>query len=228
MVPSHSRRRVLTTELVTDAQSFNQFAESAPQELKNQAGETIFRVCFDSIFRHCVYNADPHPGNYLMHDSGTVTFLDYGCVRRFDVDFIDAWKRLALAITNHDRAGFERYFPDLGLVAKPKRFDWDYQWEAMCHLYRPFTQHEPRFTYSQEYVRESYGLLMFDNPNQRLMAMPPAWLLLNRLQWGLNSVLALLDAQGAWPDYFRAAIESPTRLPEPVAEAAPLSQQSPR
>jgi glutathione gamma-glutamylcysteinyltransferase len=36
-------------------------------------------------------------------------------------------------------------------------------------------------------VKESYGLMLFDNPNQRRTACPPEWLLLNRLQWGLNA-----------------------------------------
>jgi hypothetical protein len=40
--------------------------------------------------------------------------------------------------------------------------------------------------------------------------MPPDWLFVNRLQWGLNSVLAHLDATGPWPELFRRAVESPT------------------
>jgi hypothetical protein len=35
-------------------------------------------------------------------------------------------------------------------------------------------------------------------------------LFVNRLQWGLNSVLAHLDATGPWPELFRRAVESPT------------------
>src|SRR5258708_34683423 len=29
------------------------------------------------------FNGDPHPGNYLFHPGGRVTFLDYGLVKDF-------------------------------------------------------------------------------------------------------------------------------------------------
>ena len=31
-----------------------------------------------------MFNADPQPGNYLFHDDGSVSFLDFGCVKRFE------------------------------------------------------------------------------------------------------------------------------------------------
>lgn len=50
--------------------------------------------------------------------------------------------------------------------------------------------------------------------------MPPEWLLLNRLQWGLNSVLAHLGASARWGEVFRAAVEGPTLAPpDPDATA---------
>jgi len=62
---------------------------------------------------------------------------------------------------------------------------------------------------TQEYVRQRYSLMLFDNPNQRKTAMEPEGLLLNRLRWGLDSVLSKLGATSTGPDHFRAAVESP-------------------
>ncbi|MCA9630883.1 MAG: AarF/ABC1/UbiB kinase family protein [Myxococcales bacterium] len=209
VVSERTTKRVLTTRLV-DGQRFYPFCDQAPRALKDRAAQAIFRVSFDCIFRHATYNADPHPGNYLFGNDGQVTFLDYGCVRRFDPQMIAAWKRVALSVLDDRRADFERYFPDLGMVPKPRRFDWDHQWAVMRYLYTPFLQRAPYFTYTHEYVQQSYALLLFDNPNKLKTAMPPEWLFLNRLQWGLNSVLAYLDATGPWPEIWRAAVESPT------------------
>jgi hypothetical protein len=39
--------------------------------------------------------------------------------------------------------------------------------------------------------------------------MPPEWLFLNRLQWGLNAVLAELRAKAPWGEMFRAAAFGP-------------------
>ena len=218
VIPERTSKRVITSELV-DAKGFYPFCEKAPQAIKDKAGETIFRTCFQSLFQYCVYNADPHPGNYLFHDDGSVTFLDFGCVRKFDPVMIDAWKRCALGIVKNDIPAFKQGFTDLGLVGKPKKFDWDYQWRVMQYLYRPFTQQEP-FTFTHDYVTESYDLMLFKSTNKMTAGMPAEWLFLNRLQWGLNSVLAHLGATGRWPELWLNAITSPTE-PPPWVLASP-------
>ncbi|MBK6808322.1 MAG: AarF/ABC1/UbiB kinase family protein [Sandaracinaceae bacterium] len=210
IVPSRSARRVLTTRLV-DGMRFQPFVDTASQAARDRAGERIFRVAFDSLFRHGVYNGDPHPGNYLFGDEGQVTFLDFGCVRYYQVDFIDAWKRVAMAAQDGDFDTFKKRFPDLGMTPKPKKMDWEAQWDAMLQLYTPMRTRGPFFTFTHAYVEESYGKLVFDNPNKLKMAMPAEWLLLNRLQWGLFAVLSHLGSTAPWPDIFRAALEAPTR-----------------
>lgn len=212
VVAERSTRRVLTTELV-DAMRFGPFVEKGSRAAKNRAGEVIFRACFGSLFRHGVYNGDPHPGNYLFDEEGRVTFLDFGCVRRFDAEFIARWKRFARGVIDDEREGFEERFRALGLVGREKGFDYEHQWEITQHLYAPFIERDPYFTFTDAYVRESYSVLMFENKNQYRMAMPPEWLLLNRLQWGLNAVLAKLEATGPWPDIFRGAVESGFEAP---------------
>jgi len=212
-----SSRRVLTTEYV-DALRFSRFAAEAPQRAKDRAGEIIFRTCMSSLFRHGIYNGDPHPGNYLFQEDGRVTFLDFGCVRRFDASFIETWKAFARCILDGDRARFPDRFRALGMVGKEKGFDYDYQWEITQYLYLPFIQRSPFFTYDDAYVRKSYGVILFENPNQRKTACPPEWLLLNRLQWGMNAILAKLDATAPWPDHFGRAANAPfedvTTLPD--------------
>ncbi|HEX2691472.1 MAG TPA: AarF/ABC1/UbiB kinase family protein [Kofleriaceae bacterium] len=208
VIAARSSERVLTTSFV-DAAPLGALADQA---VRDRAGQIIFRACFELIFRRCVYNADPHPGNYLVAPDGAVTFLDFGCVRQFDPQMIATWRAMARAILDGDRAGFADGFRALGFVGKDKGFDWDYQWSAMRELYRPYLT--PTFRYEPELVRNSFGLLMFDNPNRFRIAMPPEWLFLNRLQWGLNAVLAQLRATGPW----RAILEDIFAMPiEPSA-----------
>lgn len=195
-------RRVLTTVFVEG----HRLAD-APREIADRAGHIIFRACFELLFKRCIYNADPHPGNYLVARDGDVTFLDFGCVRRFDPAMIATWKRMARAILDEDQAGFQEGFRALGFVGKEKKFDWDYQYRAMRHLYRPYL--EPSFQYTAGFVAETFGILMFDNPNRMKIAMPPEWLFLNRLQWGLNAVLAQLGAAGAWRDTIEELLVTP-------------------
>jgi predicted unusual protein kinase regulating ubiquinone biosynthesis (AarF/ABC1/UbiB family) len=207
VIEERSSRRVLTTEL-SDAMNFHAFVKQAAKSERDRAGVILFETCFSTLFGHAVYNADPHPGNYLVAPDGSITFLDYGCVCWFDEQMIDTWKRVALSVIDGRERDFREGFVELGLAPKGK-FDWEHQWRIMLYLYRPFMQKEP-FTYTNEYVRQSYGVLLLDNPNRMRSPMPPEWLFLNRLQWGLNAVLAELGATGPWPEIWRHALESPT------------------
>ena len=73
--------RVLVQELVR-GKPFAA-AQSLPQAERNRIGEIVFRYAFGSIYRHGLFNGDPHPGNYLLRDDGSVAFVDYGCVAEF-------------------------------------------------------------------------------------------------------------------------------------------------
>jgi hypothetical protein len=45
--------------------------------------------------------------------------------------------------------------------------------------------------------------------NLRLLAIPPQWIWLQRLQWGLHAVLARLEAEGPFSEVFRDALAMP-------------------
>ena len=207
VVGSLCSRRVLTSELCRGL-GFQTFCDEASQQQKDAGGAEIFRAAFTCIFRHCVYNADPHPGNYLFED-GRVVFIDFGCVKRFEPDFVDRWKRLALTVLDDRRGDFEQAVNATGVVAMPRFFDYDYHWQVMQYLYQPYLASEP-FTFTHEYVSRSYDVMVFRNPNKFSTAIPPDWLFINRLQWGLNSVLAFLGATAPWGELLRQAVETPT------------------
>ncbi len=52
-------------------------------------GEAIYRFACGSLNQFGIYNADPHPGNYLFHDDGSVSFLDFGCVASMPAEMIN-------------------------------------------------------------------------------------------------------------------------------------------
>ncbi len=216
VVEERSAERVLTSELV-DRLSFGEFVDRSDQAARDRAGTLIFEAVYSTIHRRGIYNADPHPGNYLFGPDGEVAFLDFGCVRVFPADMIRTWKRVARSFLAGDRAAFREAVLETGMVVRPARFDWDHHWKVMEYVYEPFTTEGFRFTH--EYVARSYELMLFGNPNARHMTFPGTWLWVNRLTWGLNSVLAHLGATGPWPAIWRAAIEAELE-PEHPARAS--------
>ena len=75
---------MVTSELADGAR----FAELAgwSQAERDLAAETIYRFVFRSLYEAHAFNGDPHPGNYLFHGGGRVTFLDFGLVKHFTAD----------------------------------------------------------------------------------------------------------------------------------------------
>ncbi|HWW54376.1 MAG TPA: AarF/ABC1/UbiB kinase family protein, partial [Acidimicrobiales bacterium] len=92
VVPELSTGRVLTMQYV-DAMRWAA-AIQAPKEQRDAWGRTIAIFAFGSLYNHHIFNADPHPGNYLFHEDGTVTFLDFGCVKRFTPERVSVMSAL--------------------------------------------------------------------------------------------------------------------------------------
>ena len=213
VVPTHCAPTVLTSSW-EEGVSFYEFVEQSTEAQRREVAERVFRFAFRNIFHHGVLHGDPHPGNLRIRDEGVV-FLDYGCVRFFEPGHVEAWKALAWCTLEGRRAELPEVTAATGFVPDPDRYDWDAHWEVMQYLYEPFTQ--PRFTYTHDYVRRSYDLMSMNNPNWRRTAMPPAWLLTNRLQWGLNSILALLGVEADFATFYRECLSMdyvPAELPE--------------
>lgn len=183
---------VLTTEFM-EGVNFYDFKENATQEEKNLAGETLFRMSFESIFKYCFFNGDPHPGNYLFRDNGQVVFLDFGCVCKFDQEFIQTWKGMARAGLEDDKASFKKYCRELGMVGNEKKFDWEYQWVLYQFLIRPVKKNES-FKYTRQYSHDGDELMISQNTNTFSVKIPKAMLFANRLQWGLKNILVDLNA----------------------------------
>lgn len=221
-----TRRTVLVTALQADALRFAAFRDGAGDAERGRAGVLLYRTSMWAIFGMGMFNGDPHPGNYLFLPDGRIAFLDYGCVRVFDPEFVDAWKAFARSLVDDDRAAFPDAAVRLGIVGS-SRYDFDAGWTAFQTIYRPMKA--PSFRFDASFSREAFEALAWKNPNLWRSNIPPPLAFAWRLNWGLFSVLADLRAEGDFRTPFREAIESPTPAatkPPPLPEV-PLPARSP-
>jgi predicted unusual protein kinase regulating ubiquinone biosynthesis (AarF/ABC1/UbiB family) len=116
-----SRRRVLVTEYV-EGLDFERVKE-LPQADRDRFGEIIYRFCFGSIYHLLQFNADPHPGNYLLLDDGRVAFLDFGMTKRLDPEQIELEQRAVDAASRRDPEALREALEDLGFVRDPSKLD---------------------------------------------------------------------------------------------------------
>ncbi|HEX5375644.1 MAG TPA: AarF/ABC1/UbiB kinase family protein [Solirubrobacterales bacterium] len=116
-----SRRRVLVTELV-EGVGFEQVKE-LPDEERSRFGEIVFRGSFGSIYHLQHFNADPHPGNYILMGDGRVAFLDFGMTKKLDHEQIVLEQRAIDAAFHNDPERLRQALHELGFVKNPSKLD---------------------------------------------------------------------------------------------------------
>lgn len=209
---SLTTRRVLTLEFM-EGMGYAEFCEKASQEARNRAGTTIWRFTFRSMLRHGMLYADPHPGNYRFTPDGRVAFLDFGCVKELSPDLIAGIKRYMKAALDNDWVEFDRACVEV-LGYDPNDESWDLYRSYTMELMVPLCSDQvwqcspERARETVQYLTRGIKGLAFKKgeamPTMPLVPkMPQEFTFVNRLQWGLASVLAGMRTQAA----FRPLIE---------------------
>jgi predicted unusual protein kinase regulating ubiquinone biosynthesis (AarF/ABC1/UbiB family) len=116
-----SRRRVLVTEYV-EGLAFEEIRE-LDDEQRSRFGEIVYRGSFGSIYHLQHFNADPHPGNYLLMADGRVAFLDFGMTKKLDREQIELEQRAIDAIVRDDPEALREALHSLGFVKNPSKLD---------------------------------------------------------------------------------------------------------
>jgi predicted unusual protein kinase regulating ubiquinone biosynthesis (AarF/ABC1/UbiB family) len=196
------RPRVLVTEYV-DGRSFGEVAKTADRATRDRYGEIIFRFVFGSLYRFRIFNADPHPGNYLFPGDGTVVFIDFGSCKTFSTADRERLHAVHRAVRNDDAAQLDRAMRDAGLLGDGFDGDFDVVRDWFRLMHRPMGVQQP-FTYTAEYAREVTAASMDPEAGYvetlRQLNMPASYLMLNRIQFGLTSLLARLRPTASWGD----------------------------
>lgn len=198
--PELSTGRVLTMQMV-HGRRWGEIGD-AEQALRDRWGEVIYRFFFGTIARFGMFNADPHPGNYLFHDDGTVTFLDFGCVKRLSPEVQRGLWEQAVAAVENDSERLVRAFIEQGFAraADPPPGDKALVW--MRQNFAPIHQPQP-FTFSPGFAAELVGQMAdMDKDVMRRVTVPKDFVFSNRIFFGLYSILGELHASADWRAIF--------------------------
>jgi predicted unusual protein kinase regulating ubiquinone biosynthesis (AarF/ABC1/UbiB family) len=203
IIPEFSTKRVLTSELV-DGFGWSELLQRSQAE-RDHAGEVIFRFVFRSLYRMGAFNGDPHPGNYLFHDDGTVTFLDFGLVKHFTPDELDTFASMVEAATvKKDAAEFRRIVETAGMLQPGAPVDTD-EVGKYFSLFYDTVAHDEVMTWTRDYankiVRHTFDRA---SPISQYATVPRAFVFIQRINLGLYALLGELNASG---NYRRIASE---------------------
>jgi predicted unusual protein kinase regulating ubiquinone biosynthesis (AarF/ABC1/UbiB family) len=204
-----SSRRVLTAEFI-DGLPYEQFCREASQEDRNAAGVTIWTFMFRSLLRHGVMYADPHPGNYRFLGGGRVAFFDFGCVKILQPNMVDGIKRYIRAAMDADWPEFDRACVEFLGYDPTDAKSWDLYRSYTLELLMPITTSRP-YQATPEAAREAVQFLVRGHRKlikeadggPRLpspVRMPYDLTFVNRLQWGLASIMGGLRTEARFRD----------------------------
>ncbi|APR75037.1 Ubiquinone biosynthesis monooxygenase UbiB [Minicystis rosea] len=195
VIGDRSARRVLTTELAV-GRSLEE-AATAPEPARRAHAETLWRFVFKGNLVGGMFNADPHPGNYLFQDDGRITFLDFGCVEPLGGERLEHARALHAAACRRDEASFARLAAHI-LETRGGR----YEELAVAYSRRCF---EPLFASPYRITRayaaslaegvKSLAMQARSFDDREVAPLPQGMLFMNRLQLGFYSVLARLDVE---------------------------------
>jgi predicted unusual protein kinase regulating ubiquinone biosynthesis (AarF/ABC1/UbiB family) len=193
VIEDRSSRRVLTTLLVSGTDLSQAALRTEPE--RGQYCSALWRFAYRSLLQCGVFNADPHPGNFIFLEGGRVAFIDFGCVQKLEEPMRLAVKRARRAALERDESGFvQQVAAMLGTRGGSfERAAVQYVRRSLCPLF------ESPFRMTPDYVK---SVVLGIRPLKRELfakdksfTMPPrGWAFMNRLQFGLYSVLAKLDA----------------------------------
>ena len=178
-VPRVYHELTTATVLVQEYIEGRPFSEAAGRSKseRDRIGEMIYRFCFGSLYRHGLFNGDPHPGNYLLLEDGTIAFVDYGCVAEFGDSTLQAFMRLIRALNVGDREEWRRATEALGILLPNAPFTTDEVYDHMHWYWAPILAEEVEFTpqLAAEMVRRNTMTSGLGGRINRYCNVPEGW-----------------------------------------------------
>ena len=198
--PATSTKRVLTSEWI-DGLSWADFESSADAPARHRAGESIWRFAQYAVHRLGAFNGDPHPGNYRFTVDGSVTFLDFGLVKRWTPG---EWQQLAPSldaiVVHRDPERLVAVMEEIGFLRAGHGLAPQQVYDYVSTPYTPYLT--DTFTFTRQFVRDAMATIIdVKGPHAEVIEklnMPPSFVILDRVVWGVSAILGKLEVTAPW------------------------------
>ncbi len=134
--PDQSGKTVLTMSFL-DGVSLDKVDDfNWTQESKSKFTEESADVFMDMMFRDRFYHADPHPGNLLVREDGSLGIIDFGMVHKIDVKTNKIFEELIIGVAQKDAEHIKNTI--FNMFTLPNDVDYDslaYQIEEFIDKY---------------------------------------------------------------------------------------------
>ena len=199
-----SSEQIITMDWI-EGKHIKEWMDTQPtQDARNQVGQALW-----DFYHHQVHNlnqvhADPHPGNFIIQEDGTLGIIDFGCVKVIPKDFYTGYFSLIKKDLLINEAELNQIFYDLEFISDKdtdveKAFFSAIFSEMISLLGTPF--HVEKFDFSDnEFFNQIFQLgdriandKMFRKSNQARGSRHGLYV--NRTYFGIYNLLNQLQAE---------------------------------
>ncbi len=216
-----SARRVLVTEFVEGLRGDE--IERLDEPDRDRIGEIAFRCYLDLALRTGVVAGDPHADNCILCPDGRLCLLDFGLLRDLDTDSRQGERAVMRAIADSDAPRVHDELAHLGYLPDPGSVDPDALLEHLA-AGGGWMLEGGGLRIDPAYVADTFELAYPPRspyfPAMRRMAIPPATLLLRRMEAQLLALLGRFNAGANW-----GAITAEHHSGKPAATALGRAQE---
>lgn len=85
-------------------------------ELANKVGQSLWDFYMFQIHSLRKVHADPHPGNFLVSEDGTLVAIDFGCMKSIPEDFYFPYFELSVRENLENKAFFDQKLLELEII----------------------------------------------------------------------------------------------------------------
>jgi ubiquinone biosynthesis protein len=199
--PTHSRGRVMVSTFCEGVKISDLEQLDAWEIDRTDLAERLIAVYVEMVLRNGFYHADPHPGNILVQEDGTIVLLDFGAVAPVQPTLRKGIPKLVESIAKNDADGIIEALKSMDFIADTK--DASRIAEKMIVAFKHFIEEEVKvqgldfkniqeinpFETSLFKLQNELGLKTMANTFQ----VPKDYVLLNRTATLLLGICSALD-----------------------------------
>lgn len=202
--PELSSERILTMDWMNGLH-IKEFLDTKPSyEIRQKVGQALWDFYDYQIHELKSLHADPHPGNFLIQEDGTVGVIDFGCVKTLPEEFYNSFFKLTDSeiLTNDEKLDvalreleFYTEFDEPEL----KTFISSTMREFLSLLGRPFMENEFDFG-DESYIKAVFEMGQRYGKDTKIRKIgagrgPADAVYLNRTYFGLYTLLNRLGVK---------------------------------
>lgn len=143
--PDLSNGKIITMDWMHGKHLSTFCAVNKNPELANKVGQSLWDFYMFQIHSLRKVHADPHPGNFLVSDDGTLVAIDFGCMKSIPEDFYFPYFELSVRENLENRAFFDQKLLELEIIreddsSEEKEFFTQIFYELLYLFTTPFQQ----------------------------------------------------------------------------------------